>query len=161
MKVALLCYDSESVSRGWIHDTSFMFLQSTNTYIWVVYNKACNDEHTYTRRHLSQCNWTMCSKSVSCSPELHGRQVFGLWTTLEGKFIQKDGVRRISIGIIVFLMKSYWQWQWSHSNIKRWLLIRTFKVKNELNFPFVDTLLYITTAYYFDDLTEPQYTLES
>ena len=95
-------------------------------------------------QHLSDMAWQ------SMNPSLLERSFFGLWMTLEGKFIQKEGARKVTIGIIVFLMRFSWQLEWSHSNIKRWTFTREFEAKNELSFPFVDRYLYIVISYHFD-----------
>lgn len=51
-------------------------------------------------------------KSIVCwftlfSPKLSQRPVLGLWTTLENKFIQKEGARMVIMGIIVILTKNF------------------------------------------------------
>ena len=61
---------------------------------------------------------------ASFNPSIPKRPVLGLWMTFEDKFYQTEGARKVKMGIIVFLVKPSWQWQWSHSNMKRWLFTR-------------------------------------
>lgn len=64
----------------------------------------------------------------------------GLWKSLPGKFIQKEGVMNVTISLMVFLVNFPCQlWRLSYSNKKRWLFTWCFWSKD--TFPFVDILL--------------------
>lgn len=58
--------------------------------------------------------------------------------------------KRKALGrFIVFLVRNYCQWWWSHSNMKKMVVHKKIlEVKNELAFPFVDMLLYIEIHVY-------------
>ena len=43
--------------------------------------------------------------SIVFNPHLHERPSFSLWMALDGKFHQKEGARKITINIIVFIMR--------------------------------------------------------
>ena len=45
------------------------------------------------------------------NPALLGRLILGLRMTFEGKFIQKEGGRKVMMSTVVFLMKFSCQWR--------------------------------------------------
>ena len=68
--------------------------------------------------------------------------------TLDGKIIQKEGARKVTIGILMFLMK------FKVSSDDPIPICKDGcsqdKVNNELTFPFVETLFYMINSYYSD-----------
>lgn len=85
---------------------------------------------------MNELKWNGC-QSLTFLPK---RPLSGSSMTLEAKFIQKEGARKVIIGIIVFLVEISWQCWWSHSNMWRWLFTRNI-IKYRMN--FVDLLLYM------------------
>ena len=79
-------------------------------------------------KHWNKVQVGFSAGCLTLNPELSERRghFWAFEWLCEGESIQMEGAKKLTMGLIVFLVRFSCQWRWSHSNMMRWLLTRNF-----------------------------------